>query len=524
MMMIDHEMKSVSSFSVVFTIQIVSSFIHNNINVLHSWRFKYLSDPSLLICTVCTNSQTYWEKRVFVHLKKCQDTHSSVVNISRFWEVIECLSKFCKMMNNISFHQIKFSLILHLFQSQKSWLCNFCSFVNTAELKMRVYVKIKHQNWSCLLKEWFHYQTCLIQQYHIYHRAEVYFVVISLSVNEISFNSLRFSSMTVSSSISLLADMTTDHKDFIEIWQALDQQIIIWIQLWKRIKVNEWDRVINFKQHLNSINFNALLTVFLTVVKSDCWRKECVIDVMKSLEYKCQQCVCNFSCLMQCIIASSSLSSINDELWQLQNKMYVQYCQKVVKLILYMLWLHVKCLSYDVFRLKLILNQKSWLKWFNQTLSEIEQKFKANAADSSQRDKKLCLIFFTQHQQIFGLLVEIMKSLFMFMTLWHNQFEYAVIHWLTVNIFCADDWMLKTKKYTLKLAFYLYWIWLIIIYYIHRIYEQQICSDKKQMRILYKYHCKYLCNSSLSSVNEILFLLTQDRRQVKKQLSHEAVY
>ena len=44
------------------------------------------------------------------------------------------------------------------------------------------------------------------------------------------------------------------------------------------------------------------------------------------------------------------------------------------------------------------------------------------------------------------------------------------------------------------------------------------------MRILHEYHCKYLCDDSFSSVNEILSLLTQDRRQVKKQLDHEAVH
>ena len=114
MMMINHEMKSVPSFFVVFTIQIVSSLIHDNMNVLHSWEFKYLFNSGLLICTVCTNLQIYWEKRVFIHLKKCWDTHSSVVNVSRFWEVIRCLSKFCKTVSDISLCQIKFSLILHL--------------------------------------------------------------------------------------------------------------------------------------------------------------------------------------------------------------------------------------------------------------------------------------------------------------------------------------------------------------------------------------------------------------------------
>ena len=154
----------------------------------------------------------------------------------------------------------------------------------------------------------------------------------------------------------------------------------------------------------------------------------------------------------------------------------------------------------------------------------MKQKSEVNAADSSQRDKKLCLIFFTQHQWIFRLLIEIMKSLFMFTTLWHNQFEYAVIHWLIMNIFYTDDWIFKAKKYTFKLALYLYWIWLIIICYIHEIYEQQMCSNKKQMEILYKYHHKYFCNSSLSLINEILFLLTQDRKQVKRQLDHRAVH
>ena len=154
----------------------------------------------------------------------------------------------------------------------------------------------------------------------------------------------------------------------------------------------------------------------------------------------------------------------------------------------------------------------------------MKQKSEVSAADSLQRDKKLCLIFFAQHQWIFRLLIEIMKSLFMSMMLQHNQFEYAVIHWLTVNVFCINDWMFEAKKYTLKLTFYLYWIWLIIIHYMHEIYEQQMCNDEKQMKILHKYHCKYLCNNSLSSINEILFLLTQGRRQVKRQLDHEVIH
>ena len=245
---------------------------------------------------------------------------------------------------------------------------------------------------------------------------------------------------------------------------------------------------------------------------------------MKSLEYKCQQCVCDFSCLMQHIITSLSSSLISSELQQLQNKIYIQYYQKVVKLILYILQLHVKCLLYSAFRLKLTLNQKGWLKQFNQTLFKMKQKFEVSAADSSWRGKKLCLIFFVQHQWIFRLFIEIMKSLFMSVMLWYNQFEYAVIHWLTVNVFCINDWMFKAKKYTPKLASYLYWVWLIIIHYIHRIYKQQICDDKKQMEILHEYHCKYLCNSSLSLINEILFLLTQDRRQVKRQLDHRVIH
>ena len=228
-------------------------------------------------------------------------------------------------------------MILHLSQSQKNWLCDFCSFVNTAEFKMKVYVKIEHQSWSCLFKEWFHYQTCLIQQYHIYHETEIYFVMISPSVNKMLFNSSRFLFMTILSFISLFIDMIIDHKDFVEIWQTFNWQIIIWIQLWKKTEVNRWDRVINFKQHLNSINLDALLTVFSVIVKSDCWRKKCVINAMKSLEYKCWQCVHNFSCLMQCIITSSLSSSISNKLWQLQNKIYIQYCQKIVKSILYML-------------------------------------------------------------------------------------------------------------------------------------------------------------------------------------------
>ena len=102
--MTDHKVKSVSSLSVVFTIQTASFFVHNNMNALHFWEFKYLFNSDLLICIICTNSQIYWKKRVFIHLKKCQDTHSPVVNVSRFWKVIGCLSKFCKTMNNISFH------------------------------------------------------------------------------------------------------------------------------------------------------------------------------------------------------------------------------------------------------------------------------------------------------------------------------------------------------------------------------------------------------------------------------------
>ena len=137
-------MKSVSSFFIVFTIQTVSSLIHNDMNALCSWKFKYLFNSGLLICIICINLQIYWEKRALVHLKKCWDIYSSVVNISRFWEVIECFSKFCKTVNNILFHQIKFSSILHLSWLQKSWLCNFCSFVNTAELKMKMHIKIEH--------------------------------------------------------------------------------------------------------------------------------------------------------------------------------------------------------------------------------------------------------------------------------------------------------------------------------------------------------------------------------------------
>ena len=354
--MTDHEVKSVSSLFIVFTIQTVSSFIHNNMNALCSWRFKYLFNPDLLICTICMNLQIYWKKRALIHLKKCWDTHSLIVNVSRFQKVIRYLSKFCKTVNNILLCQIKLSLILHLFQLQKSWLYNFCSFINTAEFKMKMHIKVEHQNWSHFLKKWFHYQACLIQQYHIYHEAEVYFAVISLFVNKMSFNSSRFSFMTILSFISLLVNIIIDHKNFVEIQQTLNWQITVQIQLWERTEVNEWDRVINFKQHLNSINLDVLLIIFSVVVKSDCWRKECVIDAMKSLEYKCWQCVCNFSCLMQCIIASLSSSSINDELWQLQNKTYVQYHQKVVKSILYMFWLHIKHLSYSVFRLKLTLN------------------------------------------------------------------------------------------------------------------------------------------------------------------------
>ena len=222
MMMTDHEMKSVLSFFVVFMIQIASFLVHNNMNALCSWEFKYLSDLSLLICTVCMNFQIYWEKRVFIHLKKCWDTHSLIVNVSKFWEVVEHLSKFCKTVSDISLCQIKLPLISHLLWLQKSWLYNFCSFVNTAELKMRAHIKIEHQSQSHLLKEWFHYQTYLIQWYHIYHKAEIYFAVISLSVNEILFNSSRFSFMIISFFISLLINMIIDHKDFVKIQQTLD--------------------------------------------------------------------------------------------------------------------------------------------------------------------------------------------------------------------------------------------------------------------------------------------------------------
>ena len=69
--MTDHEMKSVSSLFIVFTIQIISSLIHDNMNALCFWGFKYLPNPSLLICIICMNSQAYWEKRALIHLKKC---------------------------------------------------------------------------------------------------------------------------------------------------------------------------------------------------------------------------------------------------------------------------------------------------------------------------------------------------------------------------------------------------------------------------------------------------------------------
>ena len=129
-------------------------------------------------------------------------------------------------MSKISFCQIKLSLILHLLWFQKSWLCDFCFFINTAEFKIRVHIKIKHQSWSHLFKEWFHYQVCLIQQYHIYHETEIYFAVISSSVNKTSFNSSRFSFMAVSSFIPLLTNMIINHKNFVKIWQILDWQII----------------------------------------------------------------------------------------------------------------------------------------------------------------------------------------------------------------------------------------------------------------------------------------------------------
>ena len=154
----------------------------------------------------------------------------------------------------------------------------------------------------------------------------------------------------------------------------------------------------------------------------------------------------------------------------------------------------------------------------------MKQKSEVSAANLLQRDKKLCLIFSAQHQWIFELFIEITESLFMSVTLWHNQFKYVVIHWLAVNVFCVNDWMFEAKKYTFKLTLYLYWIQLIIIHYVYEIYKQQMYSDKKQMGILHKYYCKYLCDDSLLSVNEILFLLTQDRKQVKRQLDHEVIH
>ena len=231
-------MKSVSSLFIVFMIQTASSLIHNDMNALCSWEFKYLPNPDLLICIICMNFQVYWKKRVFIHLKKCQDTHSPVVNVSRFQKVVGCLSKFCKAVGNISSHQVKLPSISHLSQSQKNWLCNFCSFINTAESKMKMHIKIKHQGWSHLFKEQFHYQACFVQQYHIYHKAEIYFAVISPSVNKMSFNSSRSSFMTVSSFISLLTDIIISHKDFVEIQQTLDQQITVQIQLWEKTEVN----------------------------------------------------------------------------------------------------------------------------------------------------------------------------------------------------------------------------------------------------------------------------------------------